>query len=233
MNGWLVSLPTMLEFGLTGGIGSGKSTVAMKFAGRGALIIDADAIVRELQQPEEQVFDMMVARWGSQIVTAKGTLDRGRVADIVFSDDAELDALNEMVHPAVAAETERRIASAANEGLAGEQTVVIHDIPLLVLPGGELLTSRELGDWRGIIVVDVDPEIAVERVVASRGLDADDVRARQRAQATREERVAAADFVIDNSGTIEDLEEEVERCWRWMVDVADGVGSDPTGDKTP
>lgn len=212
------TLRTVKEFGLTGGIGSGKSTVSAMFADRGANIIDADAIVRELQVPGERVFDMMVDRWGSTIVQPNGTLDRGRVADIVFNNQSELDALNALVHPVVAVETEARI-----DQHRGTDAIVIHDIALLVVPGGELLTTRNLADWSGIIVVDTAPEIAVARVVQTRGLSGAEVRARQARQASREERLAVADFVIDNNLGIDELSTEVDRSWDWML--AGGAGA--------
>ena len=210
----------MREFGLTGGIGSGKSTVSTMLTALGAEVIDADAIVRELQAPNERVFDMMVDRWGQKIVTAEGLLDRGAVAEIVFGDSSELDALNAIVHPAVAEVTEQRLAA-----LSDTDVVVVHDIPLLVLPGGEVLSSRDVAEWSGIVVVDVDLETARSRVVESRGMSDDEVAARQRQQATREERVAAADFVIDNNGDLDALSREVDRCWEWML-----AGGAPVGD---
>ena len=178
--------------------------------GHGAVVIDADAIVRSLQAPGELVFEAMVSRWGDTIVREDGTLDRGAVASIVFGDTDELSALNAIVHPAVAEETARRLDALEDDA------VVMHDIPLLVLPGGELLTSRNVDEWSGIIVVDTPIETAVERVVASRGMDPDDVLARVETQATREERGEVAGFIIDNSGDLEHLAAEVERCWAWV-----------------
>jgi len=201
----------VIEFGLTGGIGSGKSTVGRLLVKRGAVLIDADQIVRDLQHPGELVFDAMVARWGDEIVMDSGELDRAAVASIVFSDDAELEALNAIVHPAVADETQRRLDEVADAVVA-----VVHDIPLLVQPGGELLTSRDAAGWAGIIVVDTPAELAIARVVAERGMSPADVEARLNTQATREERRAHADFVIDNSSSLTHLEAEVERCWAWM-----------------
>ncbi|MGI9606020.1 MAG: dephospho-CoA kinase [Acidimicrobiales bacterium] len=208
-----------MEFGLTGGIGSGKSTVSAMLRARGAMVIDADAIVRELQRPGELVFDAMVERWGQQIVADSGELDRAAVAAIVFNDPDELLALNGIVHPAVAVETERRL-----DEVIDSDVLVVHDIPLLVDPSGELLTSRDPAEWAGIIVVDTPLDDAVDRVVEARGMDPADVRARQDAQASREDRRTAANFVIDNSGTLDDLESEVNRCWTWMnhADVAEG-----------
>ena len=201
----------MREFGLTGGIGSGKSTVSALLAERGAMIIDADAIVHQLQAPGELVFDSMVERWGSGIVTDEGVLDRAAVGQIVFNDAAELEALNEIVHPAVADETARLVDSVADT-----DAVVIHDIPLLVLPGGELLTSRDYREWLGIIVVDTPESLAVDRVVAARGMERDAVTARMAAQASRDDRRGVADFVVDNSGDLEALAVEVDRAWDWI-----------------
>lgn len=215
----------MLEFGLTGGIGSGKSTVSALLSERGAMVIDADAIVRDLQRPGELVFDAMVAQWGSTIVSEDGTLDRAAVANIVFSDSAELDRLNGIVHPAVAEETTRRL-----DAIVEPNAIVVHDIPLLVLPGGELLTSRDHTMWAGVVVVDTPEELAIERVVASRGMEPEAVEARMATQASRDDRRSVADFVIDNSGTLDDLVAEVDRCWTWMQDQS--IGQAQTAEQT-
>jgi dephospho-CoA kinase len=187
--------------GLTGGIGSGKSSVSALLAARGAVIIDADAITREVQQPGTDVFAAMVERFGAGIVAADGTLDRQAVADIVFTDPAALADLNAIVHPAVGAETGRRLLEQAET-----DHLVVLDIPLLVESSG----SRDVA---GIVVVDVDPEVAVQRLVAQRGMREADVRARMARQATRADRLAKADVVIDNSGTPEDLARAVEAAW--------------------
>jgi dephospho-CoA kinase len=187
--------------GLTGGIGSGKSTVSALLAARGAVIVDADAITKELQQPGTEVFEAMVERFGSGIVAAGGTLDRQAVADIVFNDPDALEALNDIVHPAVGAETTRRILEQAET-----DNLLVLDIPLLVENAGKR-------DVAGIVVVDVDPEVAVRRLVEQRGMREEDARARQARQATREERLAKAAVVIDNSGTLADLEAEIEAKW--------------------
>ena len=193
----------MLEIGLTGGIGSGKSTVASLLVERGAVLLDADAIVRELQEPGTPVFVAMVERWGDDIVAADGRLDRQAVADRVFGDVDELVALNAIVHPAVADEMTRR-----RETLAGTDATVILDIPLLVESGHEGLG--------GIIVVDVDPDVAVDRLVAHRGFTEGDARGRIARQASREDRLSLADVVIDNSGTVADLSAEVDLAWAWI-----------------
>ena len=193
----------MLEIGLTGGIGSGKSTVAAMLVDRGASLLDADAIVRDLQTPGTPVFTAMVQRWGDRILDDDGWLDRQAVADIVFSDADELAALNGIVHPAVGDEMTRR-----REALADTDATVILDIPLLVESGHQGLA--------GVIVVDVDPEVAVARLVAGRGFTPDDARSRIARQASREERLGRADLVVDNGGSLEDLTREVDRAWSWI-----------------
>lgn len=190
---------------LTGGIGSGKSSVSSRLAKRGALVIDADAVVKELQQPGRPVYEAMVARWGEGIVASDGALDRAAVAAIVFDDEAELQALNELVHPAVRAEME-----AMTEAQADTDKVVLLDIPLLAESGNKRRGAS------AVIVVDVPPELAVERLVAHRGFDEADAKARIAAQATREDRLALADFVIDNTGDLAALDAEVDRCWTWL-----------------
>ena len=194
----------MLEIGLTGGIGSGKSTVAAMLVDRGASLLDADAIVRDLQTPGTPVFTAMVQRWGARILDDDGWLDRQAVADIVFADADELAALNGIVHPAVGDEMTRR-----REALADTDATVILDIPLLVESGHQGLA--------GVIVVDLDPEVAVARLVAGRGFTPDDARSRIARQASREERLGRADLVVDNGGSLDDLAHEADRAWAWIA----------------
>lgn len=190
----------MLQIGLTGGIGSGKSTVSQILEERGAVIVDADRIVRELQEPGQPVFEAMVDAFGPGIVAEDRTLDRQAVADLVFNDAEALETLNGIVHPAVGAAMAERLA-----GLAQTDSVVVLDIPLLV-------EGKRTG-MGAVIVVDVDPEIAVDRLVTHRGFSEADARGRMAKQASREERVAAADVVLDNSGTVEDLKVQVDELW--------------------
>ena len=197
----------MLLIGLTGGIGSGKSTVSSLLAERGAVVIDADAITREVQQPGGPVLAAMVDRFGARILGAGGALDRQAVADIVFHDPEALSDLNAIVHPAVGAEIVRRLAEAAET-----DDVVVLDVPLLVESGRD--------DMAALVVVDVDPEIAVRRLVEQRGMREDDARARMARQVSREERLARADLVIDNSGTLAELEEAVAAAWDDILALA-------------
>jgi dephospho-CoA kinase len=194
----------MLVVGLTGGIGSGKSTVSALLAAKGAVVVDADAVVHELQRPGTAVFEAMVDRFGNGIVAADGSLDRSAVADIVFNDPDALADLNGIVHPAVGAEIVRRM-----DELSTTDAVVVLDVPLMV-------ESARGYPVAGLIVVDVDPEVAVRRLVEQRGMREDDARARIARQASREERRARADVVIENSGSLDDLAAQVDRAWRWI-----------------
>lgn len=198
----------MKVVGLTGGIGSGKSTVSDALRERGAVVIDADAIIRELQQPGQPVFEAMVARFGEGIVGAEGTLDRPAVAAVVFNDPAALQDLNAITHPAVGAEIAARM-----EAARGTDQVVVLDIPLLV-EGGRHTTA-------GILVVDCPVEVAVERLVTQRGMDEADARARIANQASREDRLAKADFVIDNGGQREALPAQIDAAWAWILGLPD------------
>lgn len=202
------------EFGLTGGIGSGKSTVANGLVNRGAALIDADQIVRDLQQPGQPVLTAMVEAFGPGILAQDGTLDRAKVAALVFTDATRRQQLNDIVHPAVIAQMASQRAAAAADG-----RLVVLDIPLLVLPDGRK-GRPDYDSFTGIIVVDVDPEVAVARLVALRGFTDADARARMASQASREQRLAVADWVIDNSGGLADLERQLDACWAWMEGVA-------------
>ena len=194
----------MLVVGLTGGIGSGKSTVSALLAAKGAVVVDADAVVHELQRPGTAVFEAIVDRFGNGIVAADGSLDRSAVADIVFNDPDALADLNGIVHPAVGAEIVRRM-----DELSTTDAVVVLDVPLMV-------ESARGYPVAGLIVVDVDPEVALRRLVEQRGMRENDARARIARQASREERRARADVVIENSGSLDDLAAQVDRAWRWI-----------------
>ncbi len=197
----------MLLVGLTGGIGAGKSTVSAGLAERGAVIVDADAIVRELQQPGTQVFAEMEQRFGPGILGADGQLDRAAVADLVFTDATALADLGAIVHPRVHEEIARRI-----EEQTHTDSVVILDVPLLVESGWE--------DLRGTIVVDLDPEVAISRLIEFRGFSEQDARNRIAKQASRSERLSKADFVIDNHGQPHELDPKIELAWAWIQSLA-------------
>jgi dephospho-CoA kinase len=194
--------------GLTGGIGSGKSTVGALLVKKGAHLVDADTIVREVQEPGTPVFEKMVERFGTVIVAADGSLDRQAVADIVFNDAEALADLNAIVHPAVGVEIFQRIASHE-----GTDDVVIADIPLLAEGNTRIPMS-------GVIVVDVPTETQVARLVEFRGFSEADARARIAKQATREDRLAKADFVIDNSGGPDALDAQIDDAWEWIAGLA-------------
>ncbi len=198
----------MLLLGLTGGIGSGKSTVSAELARRGAIVIDADLVVRELQSPGGAVLAAMVELFGDAILAEDGTLNRQAVADIVFNDSEQLKALNAIVHPKVGEEIDGRI-----EAQRDSDNVVVLDVPLLV--------ESKAYETEGIIVVDTDPELAVQRLVEFRGFNADDARARMKLQATREERRAVAAFIVPNDGTQEELMTKIDECWTWIQSKRD------------
>ncbi|MGH9137360.1 MAG: dephospho-CoA kinase [Acidimicrobiales bacterium] len=198
----------MLLVGLTGGIGSGKSTVSAMLTEHGAVVIDADAITRVLQQPGQPVFDAMVERFGTDIVDDDGVLDRAAVADIVFNDADAKRALEAIVHPAVGAEMVKRM-----QAHASTDAIVVYDVPLLVEAA-----KRGYGT---VIVVDVDPELAVRRLVDQRGMSESDARARIANQVDRQQRLAVADIVIDNSGTLDELRQRVDEVWVELQEIAD------------
>lgn len=194
----------MRRIGLTGGIGSGKSTVAALLAERGAVVVDADQIARDLVEPGGEALAELVTEFGPRILQADGTLSRGELAALAFSDPRATQRLNEIMHPLIGAEARRRLA-AAPDALA-----VVYDMPLLVETG-----QVDLVDL--VVVVDVPEEVQVDRAVRLRGLDEEDVRRRMEVQATREDRLGAADAVIDNSGDLAATRDQVEALWGRIV----------------
>ena len=193
----------MILVGLTGGIGSGKSTVSALLAERGAVILDADAVARELQRAGQPVLAAMIERFGDEMLADDGELDRPRLAALVFADPAALADLNALVHPAVGVELVRRI-----EAARGTDAVVVLDSPLLA--------EHPRDGMAATIVVDVPIETAVERLVHQRGMTEVDARARIARQISRDERLATADRVIDNSGDRAALEAQVDELWAWL-----------------
>ncbi|MFJ4896251.1 dephospho-CoA kinase [Streptomyces sp. NPDC088727] len=194
----------MLKVGLTGGIGAGKSEVSALLVGHGAVLVDADRIAREVVEPGTPGLAALVEEFGTGILAPDGTLDRPKLGSIVFSDSARLAALNAIVHPLVGAR------SAELERAAGTGSVVVHDVPLLTENG--LAPLYDL-----VIVVDAAPATQLDRLVRLRGMTEADARARMAAQATREERLAVADLVIDNDGPVEALAPQVREVWSELV----------------
>ena len=208
----------MIVIGLTGGIGSGKSTVSNSFVDRGAILIDADQIVKELQQPGAFVHSEMVKQFGQGILNDDETLDRQAVAEIVFSDKDRLRQLNEIVHPPVNREIRSRIREQTDT-----DNLLVLDIPLLV--EGILAGGPPRYIVSGILVVDAPSELAVQRLVEHRGFAEEDARARIKAQVSRERRIELADFVIDNSVRLDELESQVALAFDWAKTLPD---TDPT-----
>jgi dephospho-CoA kinase len=189
----------VLRIGLTGGIGSGKSTVSGLLATRGAVIVDADRIAREVVEPGTPGLAAVVEAFGDAVLAPDGWLDRPALAAIVFADPEARRRLDAIVHPLVRARG-RELEAAAPPG-----SVVVHDVPLLVETG-------QAPSFDLVLVVLADVETRVARLV-QRGLTAEDARARIAVQATDEQRRAIADVVLDNSGTPEQLADQVERVW--------------------
>jgi len=195
----------MLLVGLTGGIGSGKSTVAAQLAARGAAVVDADGISRQILEPDGAAFDQVVDRFGPSIVGPDGRIDRPALAGVVFGDPEALADLNRLTHPVIGRVMSERVAE-----LAATSPIVVLDIPLLTI------ATKDRFSFGAIVVVDTPEEVAVRRLVEHRAFSETDARARVAAQITREERRALADLVIDNSGDRAALEAEVERAWAWL-----------------
>jgi len=189
-----------VQIGLTGGIGSGKSTAAARFAELGALVIDADALAREVVEPGTDGLAAVVAEFGEQVLDADGRLDRPALARLVFGDEAARGRLNAIVHPRVRARAVELIAAAP------PGTVVVQDVPLLV-------ETEQAGAYDLVVVVEAPEELRVRRLAADRGMSAEEVRARMASQATDEQRRAVADVVLVNDGTPDDLSAKVDALW--------------------
>jgi dephospho-CoA kinase len=199
----------VLRVGLTGGIGSGKSEVSGRLAAHGAVVIDADVAAREVVEPGTPGLSRVAEAFGAEVLGRDGTLDRERLGAIVFRDPALRATLNAIVHPLVGdwmRAAERAAIDAAGGDAAARGLVVVHDVPLLAENG-------RTGDFDLVLVVDVPPELQVERLVSQRGMTPDQARARMAAQATRQQRLAVADLVIDNSGSLDDLDRRVDHVW--------------------
>jgi dephospho-CoA kinase len=214
----------LLRVGLTGGIGSGKSEVSRRLAEHGAVLIDADMAARKVVEPGSPGLARIAGTFGDSVLRPDGSLDRERLGAIVFADPGLREKLNAIVHPLVrewmAAAERAAVQAAPPPGL-----VVVHDVPLLA-------ESRGKAGFDVVIVVDVPPELQVERLVRLRGMDEDQARARMTAQASREQRLAVADIVIDNSGTLADLDRRVAEVWAGLqaglqADLRAGLQADP------
>jgi dephospho-CoA kinase len=196
----------MLAVGLTGGIGSGKSAVADLLVDRGAVLIDADQLARDVVAPGGPAYQPLIDRFGTGIVASDGTIDRPALAAVAFADDAARADLNGITHPAIGvAMIEARDAQAETDH------IVVLAIPLLTA------LHRETMKLDKVVVVDCPIDIALERLLSQRGMDRGDAEARIRAQISREERAKGADYVLDNSGDRTALEAEVARLWEWLT----------------
>lgn len=190
----------MLRVGLTGGIGAGKSEVSKRLAAHGAVVIDADLLAREVVAPGTDGLAEIVQEFGPGILTPDGALDRTRLGDIVFAAPEKLARLNAIVHPRVAAAMRER------EDSAGPGAVVVHDVPLIAENG-------LAGSYDAVVVVDVPPRVQLDRLVRLRAMSREQAEARMAAQASREQRLAIATIVVDNSGSLAELDRQVGDLW--------------------
>lgn len=192
---------------LTGGIASGKSTIAARLAEHGAVIVDADRIVREVQEPGSPVLAAIAAEFGDGVVRDDGSLDRAALGALVFGHPERLARLNAIVHPAVRVESERRFAEARAADPAG---VVVYDVPLLA-------EARAHDPWELVVVAHAPAEVRVRRLVTERGMTEADARARIGAQASDDERLRLADVVIDTAGTMADTLAQADALWERLT----------------
>jgi dephospho-CoA kinase len=186
--------------GLTGGIGAGKSEVSKRLAAHGAVIIDADAIAREVVEPGTPGLAQVVAAFGPEVLLPDGSLDRPRLGDIVFADPDLRARLNAIVHPLVGARM-RELEESASPG-----SIVVHDVPLIA--ENNMASAYDL-----VVVVDVPPRLQLDRLVRHRDLTREQARARMAAQASREQRLGIAGIVVDNSGSLAELDRQVRDLW--------------------
>lgn len=193
----------MLRVGLTGGIGSGKSEVSRRLAALGAVVLDADKAARAVVEPGTPGLARIAETFGPEVLRPDGSLDRAKLAEIVFADEGARARLNAIVHPLV--HEHMRAAEQAAVQANGNDVVIVHDVPLLAEGGRG-------GEFDVVIVVDTPPELQVKRL-AGRGMPEEQARARMAAQASREQRLAVADIVIDNSGTLANLERRLSEVW--------------------
>jgi dephospho-CoA kinase len=205
----------MLRVGLTGGIGAGKSEVSKRLAALGAVIIDADKAARKVVEPGTPGLARLVEAFGPDVLREDGSLDRPKLGQIVFGDPEALARLNGIVHPLVREHVQAAEDAAIAAG--GDDLVLVHDIPLLAEGGRS-------GGFDLVIVVDAPTELQVSRLVEQRGMTAEHAAARMAAQATREDRLAIASIVIDNSGTLDELDRRVAKVWAELRSRAAGNG---------
>ena len=196
----------MLRVGLTGGIGSGKSTVSRRLARLGAVVLDADRIAREVVEPGTPGLAALVAEFGPQILAADGTLDRAALGAQVFPEPAALARLNAIVHPLIGGRTVELTADAERAQVG----VLVHDVPLLVEGGLH-------GSYDAVVVVDAAPEVQLDRLTRLRGMTEAEARDRMARQATRADRLAVADVVLANEGTPRELERQVDALWQRLT----------------
>jgi dephospho-CoA kinase len=208
----------VLTIGLTGNIGAGKSTVAKLLVAHGAYLVDADQVAREVVEPGAPAYQALIDRFGAGILDADGRIDRPKLAEVAFADAGTVADLNAIVHPAIGV-----AMIEGKDAHRGTGDIVVMDIPLLKEFHNEMLALD------AVIVVDVAPEVRMERLVTQRGMTEEDVTARMAAQPSRAERLEGADYVIDNSGDADHLAAEVDRVWAELERLPHRPGASTAG----
>jgi len=205
-------LSNNLVLGITGNIASGKSTIARTFAERGAVVVDADQLARDVVAPGSPVLQQLVTRFGAEVVLSNGRLDRERLAQIIFADAAARQDLNAIIHPAIARLAIERLQQLRQ---ADGVPLVIYEAPLLFEAGAEDRVDK-------VLVVKIDPQVQLLRLKQRDGLDDASARQRIAAQMAQDEKLARADYVIDNSGSVEDAARQVARLWDELLPPSPG-----------
>ena len=209
----------MYFVGVTGGIGSGKSTAAQRFAAHGCDVLDVDGVAREVVEPGEPALEELVARFGHGILLADGSLDRPKLAEIVFHDDDARRDLDRITHPRVAARIAERVQALLQDHEGPDPQLIVIDHPLLVETG-------QAGWFQAVVVVEADVEARVRRLVEGRGMPEEDARARLKVQSNDEERRAVATYVVDNNGDLASLYAQVDEI---HADLLDRAGASSAG----
>lgn len=202
-----------LVVGLGGGIGSGKSEVADRLVARGAALIDADVVAREVVDVGKPAYNELIAHFGEGILAADRSIDRAKLASVTFGSNEALASLNAITHPAIGKVMFERCRT-----FGATESIVVIAIPLL-RPEHRVTLSLNV-----VVIVDVDPDIAFDRLVSRREMDPIDARARIASQMAREERVAMADYVVTNSGDLASLDQSVDQLWGWLEAKRNGSG---------
>ncbi|MGV8857165.1 dephospho-CoA kinase [Rhodoglobus sp.] len=189
---------------LTGGIASGKSTVAQRWKQHGAVVVDADALAREVVEPGSRVLDVIAHRFGPGVLSEDGSLNRAALGNIIFRDSQAREDLNAITHPAIGRLAQRHFDDAAR---LNPDAIIVYDIPLLVE------SAQSLDRFEFVVTVEAEPEVRIQRLIEHRGMSQSEARGRVESQATSQDRRAVADFVIETNGSLDDTEHQADQVW--------------------